>query len=127
VIFEEQPDSPPPVYDDTLEFPVVAARVFDAENASFKVEVEMLADGYLFLSENYYKAWKAYEGDELLPTLRADLTLRAIPLSKGIHQIECRFENEVYDFAAIVSVVALIPTVLVLIGLTVVELRRKKD
>ena len=127
LIFEEQPENPPPAYDDSLEFPVVAARVFDAENSSFKVEVEMLADGYLFLSENYYSAWKAYEGDELLPTLRADLTFRAIPLSKGKHQIDCRFENEVYNAAAIVSGVALIATVLGLIGLVIVEFRRKRD
>jgi hypothetical protein len=127
LIFEESPDSPPPAYDDSLEFPVVAARVFDVENASFKVEVEMLADGFLFLSENYYKAWKAYEGEKLLPTLRADLTFRAIPLSKGRHEIHCRFENEVFDTAAIVSVIALIATVLGLIVLSAAEFRRRKN
>ncbi len=127
LIFEEQPDDPPPAYDDSLEFPVVAARVFDTENASFKVEVEMLADGYLFLSENYYRAWKAYENDELLTTLRADLTFRAIPLGKGKHVIDCRFENEVFNAAATISVVAMIATALGLIALTIVQFRRGKD
>jgi len=126
LIFEEMPENAPQEYPDSLSFPVVAARVYDAENTSFKVDVEMLAGGYLFLSENYYSAWKAYEDGALLPTLRADLTLRAIPLSQGKHTVECRFENPVYSGAALVSGVTMVLTVLGLIALIVVEVRRRR-
>jgi len=75
----------------------VAARVYDNENSSFKIDVEMLADGLLFLSENYYPPWRTYENGRLLPTLKANVNFRAIPLGKGKHTLICRFENKIYE------------------------------
>ncbi len=103
IIFDKMPDNAPPVYDDSLRWPVVPAKVYDIDNFRFKVDVEMLADGFLFLSENYYPAWKAYENGRLLPTLKADFTFRAIPLKKGFHTVECRFENNTFSVAFLVS------------------------
>lgn len=119
IIFQDMPDIAPPVYDDTLQWPVVPARVYDIENYSFKVDVEMLADGFLFLSENYYPAWKTYENGHLLPTLKANLTFRAIPLKKGFHTVECKFENKTYSAAFFISKLTLIFLCLALIGLII--------
>lgn len=119
IIFEKMPDNAPPVYDDSLKWPVVPARVYDIDNFRFKVDVEMLADGFLFLSENYYPAWKAYENGHLLPTLKADFTFRAIPLKKGFHTVECKFENKTYSTAFFISKLTFIFLILALIGLIV--------
>ncbi|MCD6161974.1 MAG: DUF2079 domain-containing protein [candidate division Zixibacteria bacterium] len=119
VILEETPDNPPSVYADSLEFPVVPARVYDIENGSFKVDVDMVEDGFLFLSENYYPAWKAYENGERLASMKADFTFRAIPLKKGSHTIACKFENEAYTAAFAISKATFILLLLALIGLVV--------
>lgn len=117
LILEEMPVNPPPIYDDTLKFDVIPGRYYDEQNDRFKVEVEMLEDGFLFLSENYYPAWKAYESGKLLTTLKADYTFRAIPLKKGKHTVECRYENETYNVAFTVSKTTFILMLLVTIGL----------
>lgn len=117
LILDKIPENPPPIYNDSLEFPVVPAKVYDIENGSFKVDVDMLHDGFLFLSENYYPAWKAFEDGKPLTTLRADLDFRAIPLSEGKHTIECRFENKTLNTSFAISKIAFVFSLLLLIGL----------
>lgn len=127
IILDEEPEQAPPAYDDSISYPVRAARVYDRKNGSFKVDVDMIADGFLLLSENYYSAWHAYEGEELLPTLRADLTLRAIPLSEGQHTIECRFENPVYTTAGWISGITGVLVLLAFVGLMVRRRNRRPE
>jgi uncharacterized membrane protein YfhO len=81
----------------------------------------MLEDGFLFLSENYYPAWKAYEDGKLLTTLKADYTFRAIPLARGKHTIDCRYENESFNAAFMVSKITFLLMILSLIGLILKE------
>lgn len=127
VIFEEMPDNPPPVYADSLQFPVAPARVYDSENGSFKVDVDMVEDGFLFLSENYYQAWHAYENGDLLPTLKADLNFRAIFLPKGKHTIECKFENRTFNATFAISRITFILLILLLAGLIIKDKYLRKE
>ena len=128
LIFDKQPENAPPEYPDSMDFGVIPAKVYDKDNNRFKVDVEMLEDGFLFLSENYYHAWKAYENGKQLTTLKADVTFRAIPLSKGNHTIECRYESAAYDTAMMVSKTTFIIMLLALIGLFIQsKLRRKNE
>jgi hypothetical protein len=127
LLFDEEPVDAPPVYPDSIEFGVVPARVFNKQNDRFKVDVEMVDDGFLFLSENYYPAWKAYENGVLLPTLKTDVTFRAIPLKRGHHTIECRFENKTYNATFAISKITFIVMLLALIGLIIKDkLGRRK-
>jgi len=119
IILEETPEAPLSEYKDSLESLVIPARIYDIENGSFKVDVEMLADGFLFLSENYYPAWKTYENNKRLTTLKANLTFRAIPLKKGHHTVACKYENEIYNAAFTVSKLTFIFLILSLIGLII--------
>ncbi|MCP4583507.1 MAG: hypothetical protein GY839_18010 [candidate division Zixibacteria bacterium] len=128
VIFEEIPDNPPPDYDDSLQFAVVPARIFDSELNQFRVDVEMIEDGFLFLSENYYPAWRAYENGNPLTTLKANYNFRAIPLKKGSHTIECKFENSTYTATFAISKITFILMLLGLIGLAIKDrIGRPKD
>jgi len=127
VILGEMPANPPPVYEDSLRFPVIPARVYDSENSSFKVEVDMVEDGFLFLSENYYPAWHAYENDNLLPTLKADFNFRAIPLKKGKHTIDCKFENRTLTATFAISRITFVLLILLLIGLIIKEKFLRKE
>lgn len=117
LILDQPPAKPLPEANDTLNLQVVPARVYDIENDGFKVDVDMLADGFLFLGENYYPPWKAYENGTLLPTLKADYTFRAIPLPQGRHTIECRYENTTYNAAFTISEISFLFAIVALIGL----------
>ena len=126
VILDKAPENPPPVYPDSVRFPVVAARVYDSENGSFKVDVDMLHDGFLFLSENYYPAWKASEDGIPLTTLRGDLNFRAIPLTEGHHTIVCRFDNKTLNASFAISKMAFVFGLLLLVGLIINDYLRRK-
>jgi len=121
VILEEDPEIAIAPKNDSTEFEVVPARMYDMENGSFKVDVEMLADGLLFISENYYHAWKAYVNDEQVKTLKADFTFRAIPLRKGKHTVEYRFENGTYSAALAISGTTFVLLIAALIGILIRE------
>jgi hypothetical protein len=45
----------------------------------------------LVLAENWYPAWKARIGGEAAPVLRANHTLRAVPVPAGDHEVEVYF------------------------------------
>ena len=119
LILEQPPEKSLPAANDTLNLSVVPARVYAIENDKFKVDVEMLADGFLFLGENYYPAWKAYENGAQLPTLKADFTFRAIPLAQGHHTLECRYENATFNAAFAISKISFIFAIVALIGLLI--------
>ncbi len=119
IILEKTPEASLSEYKDSLESFVIPARIYNIENGSFKVDVEMMADGFLFLSENYYPAWKAYENNKRLTTLKANLTFRAIPLKRGRHTVACKYENETYNAAFTVSKLTFIFLILSLIGLII--------
>ncbi len=107
LLTEPPPGLNKPAADTSLGAPV-AARVYDNENSSFKIDVDMLEDGLLFLSENYYPPWKVYENGKILTTLKADVNFRAIPLKKGKHTVICRFENKTYEASFDICLITLV-------------------
>jgi hypothetical protein len=126
IMLESAPPNAPVPLDASVKLPVVPARVYDNRNRSFKVDVDMLEDGFLFLSENYYPPWKTYENGQLLPTLKADAAFRAIPLKKGKHTLECKFENPTLTAAARISGFTFILLILASIGLGIQYWRNRK-
>lgn len=56
------------------------------------LEVETPAPALLVLSENWFPDWRATVGGEEAPVLRADHTLRAVPVPSGRHRVEMWFD-----------------------------------
>ncbi|MCK4384951.1 MAG: YfhO family protein [candidate division Zixibacteria bacterium] len=75
---------------------IIPAKVYDYKINSFEVDVEMQQDGFLFLSENYYPAWKAYVDGKETKIYRADYLFRAVYLEQGRHQVKFVFESAPY-------------------------------
>jgi hypothetical protein len=117
LLLETQPSGITVNTANTNPIPYTPARVYDIANSSFKVDIDMLQDGLLFLSENYYPAWNAYENSQPLTTLKADVAFRAIPLKQGKHTITCKFENKTFNATFNLSRITLILLILAIIGL----------
>jgi len=58
------------------------------EPSLLELDVDLPEDGLLVLSEIYYPGWKTLVDDQPALTLRADLTLRAVPLPAGSHRVK---------------------------------------
>lgn len=127
LLLESQPSGISVNTADTTKYALTPGRVYDIANSSFKVDIEMARDGFLFLSENFYPAWNAYENGQLLTTLKADVAFRAIPLKQGKHTIFCKFENKTFNATFALSKITLILLVLTIIGLWVKERFMKKN
>ncbi len=60
-------------------------------------ESSSAANGYAVFSEIYYpEGWKAFIADKEVTIDRVNYILRGLPIPAGTHQIEFRFEPEVY-------------------------------
>lgn len=69
----------------------------------------------LFLSDTYYPGWNAYVDGIKTSIYRADYAFRAIPVKKGNHTVEIRYEPESFEIGKDISLAALF-VVIVLLG-----------
>lgn len=69
-------------------------------------------DGYLLVSENFYPGWRATVNGQPTEILRANLTLRAIPIRAGQQRVEMWYDPLSFKLGAVISAV----TILLCIG-----------
>jgi uncharacterized membrane protein YfhO len=70
------------------------------------VQVEAASDGLLVLSETWYPGWTATIDGRPTKVLRANHTLRAVPLTAGSHEVRFEFRSRSLALGAVVSLVA---------------------
>jgi hypothetical protein len=75
-------------------------------------DVNTPEDGHLLISENYYPGWRATVDGQPTDILRANLTLRAIPVRAGQHRVEMWYDPLSFQLGAVIS----LGTLLVCIG-----------
>jgi hypothetical protein len=88
-----------------------------------RLEVETPHSALLVLADNWFPAWKARVGGEEAPVLRANHTLRAVPISPGTHQVEVYFDAGTLRPSLLVTLVSLI-LLGILAGLGILSGRR---
>jgi hypothetical protein len=82
-------------------------------------------NGLAVFSEIYYaKGWNAYVDGKLTPHFQTDYVLRGMILPAGDHKVEFKFEPKVYRIGEKISLISSILLILVVIGLSVVEIRK---
>jgi hypothetical protein len=65
-----------------------SVQLVERTPTKLSLEVETSADGILVLSEMFYPGWHATVDGHKTPIIRANTTLRSIPLPVGNHQVE---------------------------------------
>jgi len=74
-------------------------------------------DQVVVFSEIYYeKGWNAYINGQLVPYVRANYLLRAMPLKAGTYDIEFRFEPKSYSIGNTIALISSILLILSIIG-----------
>ncbi len=89
------------------------------------LDVDTEKDGYLFLSEVYYPAWRAYIDDSETEILKADFCLRAIFLKSGSHKIKFKYESSLFKTGLMISLISCF-VVFPLLGISSYSLIRNK-
>ena len=79
---------------------------YNLNDMSFDVETS--ENGFLFMSEVFYPAFKAYIDGNPTEILRADYCLRALYIEKGKHKIEIKYESDVFATGLKVSLISLL-------------------
>lgn len=80
--------------------------VYQAEK--IELDVNLISDGYLVLSEHYYPGWKAYLDGKRINIIRANYLFRAIRIPKGKHRVRFLFRPESFYLGLILASLALI-------------------
>ncbi|MGV8814136.1 MAG: YfhO family protein [Gelidibacter sp.] len=84
-------------------------------------------DGFAVFSEIYYAdGWNAYIDGKLQPHYRVDYVLRGMPIPKGQHTIEFKFEPQVIETGSTIALASSILFGLLVIG-GVIFLRRQES
>ena len=91
------------------------------EPARLQLDVSLPADGLLVLGEVHYPGWQTYLDGSPVPTLRANLALRAVPVPEGQHQVEMVYRPWTVPTGIGISVLALVG------ALVVVAVSLRKD
>ncbi|WBA41521.1 YfhO family protein [Hymenobacter canadensis] len=92
---------------------------------ALKYRATATADAFAVFSEIYYAdGWNAYLDGKLVPHVRANYVLRAMPVPAGTHTIEFKFEPTEYAIGNTVSLVSSVLLIVVLLGLVVYTVRQ---
>ncbi|MGB9696805.1 MAG: YfhO family protein [Ignavibacteria bacterium] len=111
---------------DSTKLPSNDIRIISYSENEIKVQVKTDENGFLFFSEVFYPAWKAYVDGGLRPIYRADYCERAVYLEKGTHIVEMKYESDTFKQGLLLSLNLLWINLLGIIILSVKPLWKKK-
>jgi hypothetical protein len=81
----------------------VTTTVMDQSDGHVEVRVDAPSDGFLFLSEPYYRERHAYVDGAAAPALKANLTFTAVAVPAGQHVVELRYSPERFYLGSAIS------------------------
>lgn len=119
--------------------PEISNKVFPVDSSA-NIEVEIYkpnyikynsqssADGFVVFSEIFYdKGWQAYLDGEPVSHTRVNYVLRAMPIPKGSHTIEFKFEPQVIETGGKISLACSVLLIIVILGGLFFQIKSKKE
>lgn len=102
-------------------------NLIDYEPNHLKYEASSAAGGIAVFSEIYYaNGWKAYVDGKEVPHFRVDYILRAMTVPAGKHEIEFRFDPEIYHTTEKVAMASSLILILLLAGWLFMDFKKRK-
>lgn len=90
----------------------------------FELATPPAVPAYLFVSENYYPAWRATVDGEEAPVLRAQYALMAVPLPAGARSVDLVYRSAAYRIGRVVTLVTILTVLALMAG---DRLRRRRE
>ena len=79
----------------------------ERNNNDMMLRVSADRPAVLVLADNWFPAWRARIGDEAVPVLRANHSLRAVPITAGEHTVEFYYESDQLRWSLRLTLVSL--------------------
>ncbi len=105
LLVSESPEYAPVAPDSAVRESV---EIVEHEISRQRYKVDMASAGLLFISENYFPAWKVRVDGVERKLLKADYTFRAVSLDKGSHDVEIYWEWPRYTGSRLVTILTVI-------------------
>ncbi len=105
----------PPNFSPTIDSQFTPAKIITYKPNEIKIETDTKADGFLFLSDNYYPGWNAYVDNVKTKIYRANYTFRAIPIKAGKHTVDFKYMPKSFTYGVLISGFSLALTCLILL------------
>lgn len=126
VIETDRKDFQLPVLKDSI-VPKSDVKIVNYDLNNITIEVETAENGFLFLSEVYYPAWKAYVDGKITELYRADYCERAVYLEKGKHTVLFNYESDTFKSGISISLPLLFIWLLGTIFFTFTYVKKKRQ
>lgn len=91
------------------------AKIISYKPNEIRIETDTKADGFLFLSDNYYPGWNAYIDNVETKIYRADHSFRAIFVSQGKHNVRFIYHPTSFYLGGFITLVSLFLYILLII------------
>lgn len=98
----------------------------ERNNNDMTLRVSADRPAVLVVADNWFPAWKARVGDREVPVLRANHSLRAVPITAGDHVVEFYYESDQLRWSLRLTLLSLV-VVAVLLGTDWVRGRRSVE
>jgi len=117
--------NPPPI-DLTGGEVVGSVEWLERNNNDMTLHVSADGPAVLVLADNWFPAWRARIGNEEVPVLRANHSLRAVPIAAGEHTVEFYYESDQLKWSLRLTLLSL-AGVVGLIGMDWMQGRRSAE
>jgi hypothetical protein len=104
---------PPPPFASSSEA-LGSAQLLSEEPDQVKVRVEASQDALLVLNDAYYDGWSARVDGHAAPILPTNAMVRGVPVTRGTHAVDFRYEPPGFGLGLAISGAALVMVTLVL-------------
>ncbi len=125
LLHEDPPLTPAPLEGNGVHAPD-QVRWLEREPDRIRLQVSTPVPALLVVSNNWFPSWQARIGEESLPVLRADISLQAVALPAGEHEVELRVESPELRSALLLSGVSLLLVLAAGVGSGLLARRRKE-